>query len=77
MLYGLKMQDADIVCDCYRVTVADVKEYIADPNNLSKPLHIKLRELKISQACRFCYYIDEEQGKIDVHFSRLLGDAPV
>ena len=65
------MQDTDIVCDCYQVTVKDVKEYISNPANTGKSVDLKLRELKIAQACRFCIYEDEE--KIDVHYSKLLG----
>lgn len=64
------MNDSDIVCDCYSVTVKDVKEYLNNTENQKKPLHIKLQELKIAQACRFCMYEDEE--KIDVHFSKLI-----
>lgn len=65
-----KMKDTDIVCDCYRVTVGEVKEYLSNPENDNKPLGVKLKELKIAQACRFCMYEDEE--KIDVHFSKLI-----
>lgn len=67
------MKDTDIVCDCYQVTVKEVKDYIEIPENKNKSLDVKLRELKISQGCRFCWYKDEaENGKIDVHFSELI-----
>ena len=64
------MLDNAIVCDCYGVTVKDVKEYMLCEENNKKRLAEKLKDLKIAQACRFC--LDENESKIDVHFSKLI-----
>lgn len=64
------MKDTDIVCACYQVTIIEIKEYLKIPENQLKPLAVKLKELNIAQACRFCEYEDEET--IDIHYSKLL-----
>jgi hypothetical protein len=66
------MKDTDkLVCVCFYVTTEDVEKYLKVAGNAEKPLDVKLRELKIAQGCRLCKYEDDD--RIDVHYSKLLG----
>jgi len=66
------MNDTNIVCACNKVSVSDVKSYLADSSNSGKELDVKLEELEIGTRCSCC--TKDQCKKIDTHYTELITD---